>query len=322
MAITASIYLDDLLILITRSQDGGQVVKAVCDLYQQLGLKVKESKSVLSPQRYVEHLGFLLDCERHLVILPQAKLAKVTALCTKFLHHVLGNKRRIRKRKLAKMVGFLQSCTYALPFGRFYLQHLYAAFSTSPGWEGIVKVSHPAIKAVQHYWQQLSDQTVQRAWFTPCRSVIVTTDACARGWGAWYHGLSGMHFVQRTWSSAELSLMHNNYLELRAIREAVTSSKFCQVFIRVFSDNMSSVHMVNKLYTPVPSCAVEIKHLLTYLLSHDCAIKAYHVPGPQNSVADYLSRVDVSYQRVSNTVWQFLRDSLVHHLTVDRFASP
>lgn len=116
--------------------------------------------------------------------------------------------------------------------------------------------------------------------------------------------------------------MHNNYLELRAIREAITRSKLSNVFIRVFSDNMASVHMVNKLYSPVPTCALEIKHLMTYVLAHGCAIKADHVPGPQNSVADYLSRVDVSYQRVSNHVWQFLCDSLLHPLTCDRFASP
>ena len=195
VAVTASIYLDDLLVLITKAQDGDVVVQAVVDMYAQLGLKVKESKSVLTPQRYVEHLGFLLDCTRHLVMLPPAKLAKVHALCKTFVHHVTGNKRTIRKRKLAKIVGFLQSCTYALPFGRFYLTHLYAAFSTSPGWEGTVRVSHPAIKAVQQYWLHLADQTTQRAWFTPCRSVIVTTDACARGWGAFYRTLHGVFFI-------------------------------------------------------------------------------------------------------------------------------
>ena len=157
MAITASIYLDDLLVLITQAQDGTAVVQAVRDLYLQLGLKVKESKSVLTPQRFVEHLGFMLDCTRHLVILPPAKLAKVHALCDDFMHHVSMHKRTIRKRKLAKVVGFLQSCTYALPFGRFYLSHLYSAFSTTPGWEGTVRVSHPAIKAVKQYWLHLAD---------------------------------------------------------------------------------------------------------------------------------------------------------------------
>ncbi len=62
LAITASIYLDDLLVLISSSQDGVAIIEAVVDLYKLLGLKVKESKSILQPQVQLEHLGFLLDC--------------------------------------------------------------------------------------------------------------------------------------------------------------------------------------------------------------------------------------------------------------------
>lgn len=43
--------------------------------------------------------------------------------------------------------------------------------------------------------------------------------------------------------------MHNNYLELRAVREAIYAAGFSQRFIRVFSDNMSTVYMLNKLFT-------------------------------------------------------------------------
>lgn len=53
------------------------MVDAVVDLYARLGLKVKESKSVLEPRRHVDHLGFLLDCSSHVVTLPPRKLAKV-----------------------------------------------------------------------------------------------------------------------------------------------------------------------------------------------------------------------------------------------------
>ena len=88
--------------------------------------------------------------------------------------------------------------------------------------------------------------------------------------------------------------MHNNYLELRAVREALMQANLQNVFIRVFSDNMSTVHMVNKLFTHVEQCAIELKLILTYTLSHDCIIKAYHVPGKFNTVADYLSRQHIA----------------------------
>ena len=115
--------------------------------------------------------------------------------------------------------------------------------------------------------------------------------------------------------------MHNNYLELRAVREAICSAKFSKVFIRIFSDNMSTVHMVNKLFTTVEHCATELKQILTYSLAHDCALKAYHVPGKLNHVADYLSRQNVAVQRVSNVVCDWLMSVLTAPLTCDRFAS-
>ena len=115
--------------------------------------------------------------------------------------------------------------------------------------------------------------------------------------------------------------MHNNYLELRAVREAICSAKFSKVFIRIFSDNMSTVHMVNKLFTTVEHCALELKQILTYTLAHDCALKAYHVPGKLNTVADYLSRQRVAVQSVSTHVCDWLTASLAVPLTCDRFAS-
>ncbi len=115
--------------------------------------------------------------------------------------------------------------------------------------------------------------------------------------------------------------MHNNYLELRAVREAICSAKFSKVFIRIFSDNMSTVHMLNKLFTTVAHCALELKQILTYTLAHDCALKAYHVPGRLNTVADYLSRQRVAVQRVSDVVCDWLASALATPLTCDRFAS-
>ncbi len=84
---------------------------------------------------------------------------------------------------------------------------------------------------------------------------------------------------------------------------------------------MSTVHMVNKLFTTVECCATELKMIMTYTLSHDCVIKAYHVPGKLNTVADYLSRQHIAVQQVSMQVLAWLQKSLATPLTCDRFAS-
>lgn len=165
--------------LISSSQDGVAVIEAVVDLYKLLGLKVKESKSILKPQVQLEHLGFLLDCSQHTITLPGRKLQRVAQLCKNLLGHLQKNRRWVSKRKLARVVGYLQSCTYALPFGRFYLAHLYAAFPQSHGWDGNVKVTNKALSDLKHYWLRLTQHTVQRHWFTPQRTVILCTDACS-----------------------------------------------------------------------------------------------------------------------------------------------
>lgn len=79
--------------------------------------------------------------------------------------------------------------------------------------------------------------------------------------------------------------------------------------------------MVNKFFTQVETCAAELKQILTYALAHDCAIKAYHVPGKLNTVADYLSRQHVAAQCVSHQVWSWLLSVLPAPPTCDRFAS-
>ena len=135
-SLAASIYLDDLLALLRRCHIGQDVVDAIVDLYTKLGLTIKLSKSVLEPARFVDHLGFRLDCTRHLIILTTVKRARAHRLCKSLLGHLSNNRRWVTKRKLAHILGFLQSMCLAIPFGRFHLTSLYHALSTTPGWEG------------------------------------------------------------------------------------------------------------------------------------------------------------------------------------------
>ena len=102
----AIIYLDDLLVLVIDIATGEVLLSAVVDLYNNLGLVIKSSKSVLTPARFVKHLGFLLDCELHLITLPESRIAKMTSLCTNLLQSALVNKRLVRRRTFAKVIGY------------------------------------------------------------------------------------------------------------------------------------------------------------------------------------------------------------------------
>ena len=154
------------------------------------------------------------------------------------------------------MAGRLQSCTYALPVGWFYLQHLYRA---------IIRVPHLAITEVKTYWLHLSYRTVERAWFTLRSSVIITIDACTRGWGVWHHCMSSM--LCEVYLALHVIVAYAQ--QLPRVERYLHGSYLLQVLPDLFAyfcKNMTAVHLIYKLYTYVQSCAAAIWHLLTYAL--------------------------------------------------------
>ena len=84
-----------------------------------LGLKVKESKSVTQPCAVLEHLGFLLDVPKRLVSLPDRKIFKVTQLGRNILASAARNQCGVPKSVVARFAGYAQSLALALPFARF-----------------------------------------------------------------------------------------------------------------------------------------------------------------------------------------------------------
>ena len=129
-----------------------------------------------------------------------------------------------------------------------------------------MKVGNRAFSQLRSFWLRLDSQTTERSWFVPQNTVILCTDACAHGWGAWFKDQHGLRCYQRTWHSSSVAAAHNNYLELRAVREALMESDLASVFIRVFSDNTATVHMLNSMYSRVPDHAEEVMLILTWLL--------------------------------------------------------
>ena len=61
-------------------------------------------------------------------------------------------------------------------------------------------------------------------------------------------------------------------------------------YIRLFSDNLATVHVVNNLYARSEALRLEIYQLLVLLRSLSSQVTASYLPGMLNSVADWLSR--------------------------------
>ena len=125
----------------------------------------------------------------------------------------------------------------------------------------------------------------------------VTTDASLTGWGAFceFRTLSGV------WT-AEEAQSHINLLELEAVVRAVRALADLAVGknLTVFSDNTTTVAYINRQGgTRSPNLCLKAWFFLLWCQQNDIQVRASHIAGVENTLADALSR-----GRLSQGEWE------------------
>ena len=149
----------------------------------------------------------------------------------------------------------------------------------------------------------------------------IFTDASKEGWGAHLN-----EFIARgTWSLPE-SKLHINYLELKAVFLALKEFQklYMGKMVLVATDNTTVVAYINKEggMRSGPLCAL-LWRILTWCTGKQVTLKARHIPGRLNVVADKLSQLGQTIQ----TEWSLLpEDSRAlcdrwHQPQIDLFAT-
>ena len=112
------------------------------------------------------------------------------------------------------------------------------------------------------------------------------------------------HTVSRNWSLPE-SKLHINHLELKAVYLALKEFQdLCaEKIVLVATDNTTVVSYINKKggMRSGPLCAL-LWRILTWCTRNQVTLKARHIPGRLNVVADKLSRLGQTIQ----TEWSLL----------------
>ena len=124
----------------------------------------------------------------------------------------------------------------------------------------------------------------------PDPTVHLLTDASLEGWGAHLEPLGIM--MSGKWSQAEKQL-HINNLELMAVslalRQSLTHVK--SQCVMVASDNTTTVSYIRRQGgTHSLSLCAETRNLLLWCSEHHIVLRAKHIPGRLNVLADHLSR--------------------------------
>ena len=303
-------YLDDWLVRATSHQACLQHTQVLVKLCQRLGWLVE--KSELEPKQVFNFVGYQFDLKSgHVRPTPdrwQSLQGKILTLIS--LPACLV-------REFMSLIGLLMATEKQVHLGRLHMRpiqwHLKSNWRIPESLEKRIPLPrslHPHLQ-----WWLKEDNVLTGQPLHPMQHALqIFTDTSKEGWGAHLN-----EFIARgTWPLPECKL-HINYLELKAVFLALKEfQKLCMgKMVLIVTDNTTVVAYINKEggMRSGPLCAL-LWRILTWCTGKQVTLKARHIPGRINVVADKLSRLGQTIQ----TEWSLLPE--VFQALCDRWHQP
>ena len=288
-------YLDDWLIRSQSREEALVNTQAVVDLTQSLGWIISQEKSELNPTQVFSFVGYEYHLDSALVKPTQERWLKLQDFILQ-----LKSKHVLTARCLKSLIGLLASTEKMVPEGRIHMRPF--QFHLKEHWKfpqslDSLRPWTEAISAHLDWWQNPANMMKGSDLYPKDHSIQLFTDASNEGWGAHLEQSS----TQGLWSPQEKGL-HINVLELKAVSLALRHFKDqCQdQTVLVATDNSTVVAYINKQggTHSAEMCAL-LWRIMTWCHHLHITLKARHIPGCLNVMADLLSRSN----HVQSTEW-------------------
>ncbi|KAL0161559.1 hypothetical protein M9458_045284, partial [Cirrhinus mrigala] len=303
-------YLDDWLIL-AHSWD---LVCAHRDMVlnhlAQLGLRVNWEKSKLSPAQRISFLGVELDS-----VSMSARLSPERAQSVLRCVATLRCGSAVPLKQVQRLLGHMASSAAVTPLGLMHMRPLQHWLHTRvPRWawhRGTFRVNiTPSCRQTLSPWTDIMFLRSGVPLEQVSRRIIVTTDASKTGWGATCNGQA----ASGVWTGPRL-FWHINCLELLAVLLALRRFRpmIQGKHVLVRSDNTATVAYINH-QGGVRSFRMSqlARHLLLWSQHRLKSLRATHIPGEANRMADSLL-----HPQSVQLIWDQFGQA-----QVDLFASP
>ena len=312
-------YLDDWLVRAGSHQVCLRHTQHLVKICQDLGWLVNLDKSELEPKQIFDFVGYQFDLKVGRV---RPTPDRWQSLQEKILE--ILDQPTCPVRQFMSLIGLLTATEKQVHLGRLHMRpiqwHLKNSWHVPESLEKVIPIPkslHPHLR-----WWLLEENVLSGQPLHPIRHALqLFTDASKEGWGA--------HLNDRTargsWSLPE-SRLHINYLELKAVLLALKEfTDLCTgQIVLVATDNTTVVSYINKEggMRSGPLCAL-LWRILTWCSQRQVTLKARHIPGRLNVIADKLSRLGQTIQ----TEWSLLPEVFQtlcqrwHRPQIDLFAT-
>ena len=263
-------------------------------LCRAVGAPVKPEK-VLGPATILTILGIELDTCSLQARLPEEKLAALLQELDQF-SHLHSSQHTCTKRQLLSLIGKLAFACKVIPAGRIFLRRLIDTAHSVDSLEMAIPLTDDTAKDV-NWWLQFASQWNGIAFFldpawTPAHEFQLFTDAAGNlGYGTYWNG----QWFSQPWPS-HLSSKSIEWKELYAIVIA------CETWGRYWSGKRLLFHCDNEAVVQVwqsgrsrcPDLMDLVRALFFVAARNNFHVLIRHIPGVDNSIADALSRLQLS----------------------------
>ena len=293
-------YLDDWLLRAPCRETCVSQTQTLMALCQQLGWVVNLQKSELVPQQEFNFVGYRFDLSRGLVKPTQERWQALTQKIK-----ILMSRGHCSVREFMSLIGLLTATEKQVVSGRLHMRPIQWHLKNHWHVPEVLEKEIPLPRSLYPHlqWWLDEDNVLRGQPPHPLQHALqLFTDASNEGWGAHL----GDHTAKGVWSNSE-SQLHINFLELKAVLLAL--KKFEQQcwgqIILIATDNTTVVSYINKEgdMRSGSLCAL-LWRLLSWCNRRQIVLRARHIPGRLNVIADKLSRS----KQVIQTEWSLLQE--------------
>ena len=283
-------YLDDFLIIANNRGKCQQHLQVLLDLCDEIGVPTAPDKTTL-PATNIIFLGIELDTSLSVARLPTVKLFEYSQLLAE-----VSQQRKIRKSELDSLVGKLNFASSVIPAKPYLRRLINLGIGVKKPYYFVRLTKHT--KADMAIWLQFLEQYngitfFRQIGFTASNEINMCSDASKIGFGATY----GSKWIQARWPEAWTKL-HIAILELYPIYVIVAmfSHLIRNSNILFYCDNSAVVSIINKQSSTDNTIMSIMRPLVLILMKDNIYLRAKHLPGIDNILADKISRFQVDAQ--------------------------
>ena len=300
-------YLDDYLIIgAPHSNECKESLEILLSTFGRLGIPVADDK-LEGPESCLKFLGFEVDSQNMVIRLPLAKLTEMQQLIQDW-----QKKKSATKKELESLVGKLAFASQVVKPGKTFLRRMFELISVARHSHHHIRLN-VEFRSDLYWWATFlcswNGVSILEQYGCQATAVHFFTDAsglfgCGALWSPFWFQLQWPHsYRDQHLKLKEESITLKEILPI-VVACAVWGHLWRNKSVMAHCDNQGAVAAVNSGYSRVP----QIMHMLRclfFIRAHlGIKLRAVHVPGKDNELADAISRnnLHLSFSQVPQAI--------------------